>query len=749
MVQSTVADSIIAGLQLAAGTRLQDTDKLTAIASRKEAILNSRQERKQREALYPAELQEAEAKADTASYNLRQLPEQTRLERLKLKNEINKADLELIDATIKAAFAIPKAQAELDSSEATRLGTLATTRKANLDADQADFDNFEKKSAQASGGVLDEILLTNPNAIQPKEGGGLSVDGLSLLNSNPRAVYGAINLNNAGYFRTVSSDGAITPNKIVGINRIEEGGQVFYVPQVLGEDGRQTDLLNPAGKQAPMTKNATSSENDIVVKYTEAMLNGHIQNAMVYAIRKGAGNSTAWQAEGFRRLRDAYQSASQGEITVAARVVKDAIVQSPLPENVVRETLQNMEAAVLQGDVEQMMNYAESFGIGDEFITELAAEMEASGKDIQTQQGAAQRQAEDAYLDNRIDAPKNQYYQDPLAGDLSNDVDPPAWAAAAVQGRGGADAIQASMDESSAGLRQQNRDTLRRRMEQAGETIPLKEFTASLPALAQAMAEGEKILSRKARGEVEGFLNDQLDPGEQLTEQKFQAISQQHPDKVSGIISLFMMGAEDPLAVGQSLANLAERGATDYQADTAEDDSQAKAEFRAGELTKIRELRSENDDRTLAAAEEITVLLSSPDFNLFSNSPETAEFKTQMRRLILAADNDDSSAVTAASRRIARNTITDVVAEIMAQNGSPGFRGSAMDYFYRRRAPAQLGDDRFDRLIVSTDGVLGYQDPAGGDVVFEGGLTLGQASSIFGKPFAKKLFKSVKKVGSF
>ena len=706
MVQSTVADSIIAGIQLAAGTRLQDTDKLTAIASRKEAILNSRQERKQREQLFPAQLQQAQSEAATSTYNLGLLPEQKRGELLERDLGNQKAAVELTDATYKlgllpetTAQDMRKAQLDIEKAEEETTGLRIGNKKAAWELD-------ESQTAVVAGRLLDQVINTAGEAISFNENNRVQVDGVRLLTEAPQAAVEMLNLHEQ-YLTSVGRDGEETRVQLVGFDRVEENGQVGFIAKVAAPGAK---------KSAPLTRFGTSAEEDTPVIFSPERVNAFFTNAFVGAASIGGENSNAFKVEGFKRIGEAAKE--QGIIPVASGVLREAASNSALPEAAQRSLGLVIQEAIAAEDIETLTDIAKKLGISDIFANELQAQAEAF---------------EDGYLEARMKS-NNPRFQDPITAGLSNEVE----ANPALMYAPGA--VSSSIEPALSQKKAENLAIIRQRMSAAGETFP--EFVANIPKLVSLIQQRQRVLSKAEEDEVKTALDTALAPGESLTPETFVQLIQDKPEMATGVITFFAQSSDDPAEAIQQMVNFLDNGDIAYGKEQKEDDSRARDEFFVSEQTRLKELQESNEDEMLDIAGEILTHISSQDFSSSGtvNPEESAKFKNNFDKLLLRAQR----AKTGKTAAILRDTVADVLLATMLQQGSLGVSGSAADFFSRRKGLQQLGGDRFERIVVSTDGKkIAFEDPSGPDVVFAGEISIGQLESRFGEQNTNAILKLI------
>ncbi len=687
MVRSTVADSIIKGIQLAAGSRLEDTDRLTAIEARKEQILSSRLAREQSEELFPAQLQEAQSKAAKATYELGIAPEKNAL--------------------------------DMDSTRATTASTRATTEKTRNETTIARTDENTKRVAENTGRTLDALFNLNSRAISVNEN-GVRVNSAALLGDKVSATPAIDLVNDYLNIRTIRKDGSLADTEITGFQTSNVDGRIFYTPLVSSPE---------TGQSAPMTKGATSGEKDEPVFFSEEDMDTYLTNAFVYAASLGGPNSSAFKVEGFRRILQA--ASEQAPLVHAVKIIKEDAAAGPAPETAVRELENLLDKAVAVGDVEALGQIAEQQGVKETFDLELAAQREVFEND---------------YLDKRM-TPSNPRYQDPLSVGLTPEIEPNP---ALMRARG---AAQKDAETQSEPKRAEARDELRSRMQSAGESLP--ELKANANRLAEVIMQGRKVLSDQEEQEVKSALNAALSPGEALSEQKFVEVVQQRPEIAPNLIAFFAQGVgkdENPTERIQALVNLAERGATDRSMNDEVDDQRAdeqlaleQEKYNDERIASIRALQAENTDGILDVAGEILGHINGEDFSRSGkqNPAESAKFKNNMDKLVVRA-NRAGAGRTAEGKQIARDTVADVLRQVMLDEGSLGFVGDVKDFFFRRQGPQQLGGGRFDRLVVSMDGSkIAFEDPSGGDVVYKGELSRGQLESIFGKRIASDIIELI------
>lgn len=685
MARSTVADSIIKGIQLAAGSRLEDTDRLTAIEARKEQILSSRLARQQSEKMFPAQLQEAQSKAAKATYELGIAPEKNAL--------------------------------DMDSTRATTASTRATRAKTEGETRRSAREANVSNTAENAGRTLDVIFNQSSNAISIGDT-GVRVNSTELLDKNPTAAIDLIN--DYENLRTIRTDGSLADTRITGFQTSKVDGRMFYTPLVQSPE---------TGQSVPMTKGATSGGKDEPVFFSPEDLDAFFSNAFAYVASAGGKNSGAFQVEGNRRIIEA--AAEQGALVQASTVMKEGVKNSPAPEAAVRGLNYVLDKAMYEGDTEVLAEIARDQGLGDEFAVELAAQREAF---------------ENEYLDRRME-PSNPRYQDPLSVGLTPEIEPNP---ALVRARG---AAQKDAEVRSESQRAEARSELRSRMAEAGESLP--EFKANIPKLSAIIKRGGKLLNDQEEQEVRSVLNAALEPGEALSEEKFVEVVQQRPEIAPNVIAFFAQAVpetEDPSKRFQALLNLAERGAADRSKNDAVDDQRAdeqlaleQEKYNDERIANIRALQAENTDGILDVAGEILAHINGEDFSRSGkqNPAESAKFKNNMDKLVVRA-NRAGAGRTAEGKQIARDTVADVLRQVMLDQGSLGFVGDVKDFFFRRQGPQQLGGGRFDRLVVSMDGSkIAFEDPSGGDVVYQGEISRGQLESIFGKRTASDLIKMI------
>ena len=708
-MRSTVAESILEGIQLAAGSRLEDSDRLTSIAARKEQILASRLQRDQSAELFPAQLQKARSDAATSTLTLADTP-------VRLQQEADQRDLALKESRFKVKNQAAVYEQDRLGKAAEIEGKKAITAGQNIKNRTDSFAQNEAELAVYAGRTLDSLINLAGDTVSFTDG-RVKLDGVTLLKMQPGIAADLINYNER-YFSTINADGEEESVRITGFDQVQEteNGPIGYIPKVAARG---------ATKSAPLTKGGTAAPGDKPAIFSAEDVNQFFTNAFVGASSVGASNSKAFQTEGYQRIGRA--ASEQGIINEVGSRLRAEVANSPLPENAQRAFGQAVNKAIADEDMEALAALAETTGLSKIYDIELAAQAEAFDED---------------YVQKRMQS-NNPRYADPITSDLTNevDVDP-----SLVRATG---AASSGLDEKLAEKSKQNIATVKQRMQVAGLTYP--EFTANFQQLGAALKAGNKVLNPEQEEEIKALLDEELEPGESLNPESFVRVIQKQPDVASGMMTFFAQGSEDPIKDLEAMDNLLKRGNVAYTAAAGADDNQARTEFLQEQADKLRELGETNTDAIINISEEINAHITSQDFSASGtlNPEASAKFKANLTRIIDRASRAGGGR-TATGKKVALDTIADVLRESMLQNGSLGTSGSAADFFYRRRGPQQLLGDRFERLVISSDGSkIGFEDPSGGDVVFAGELSVGQLEARFGETQTKKILKLITKTARF
>jgi len=317
MVRSTVADSILGGLQLAAGSRLED--------------------------------ESLSLKNELGKKRLRQADQDYASGEIKLENERLANTTNLINL----AYLPDNLETERQQGVATLADTRATTRKTALGNAKSSDELIQSRRSESQLGLVNGL----------GEGGflnGRSANALDVLKTRPDLVLAGLN-QSLPFLSTLRKDGAETGATIVGLQRIEPKGD---------NPGGWVPIMSGGEKgEAPGTLNGTADENDPVQVFTDEEVQANF----------AAGLSTALSGEGKKSnyLRANAQLAAldrsgryaeeDANVNAADQVLKPAIANSPLPIIAQRTLNARINTAMASRDFAALEALAEQIGATDEF----------------------------------------------------------------------------------------------------------------------------------------------------------------------------------------------------------------------------------------------------------------------------------------------------------------------------------------------------------------------------------------------
>jgi len=334
MVRSTVADSILGGLQLAAGSRLED--------------------------------ESLSLKNELGKKRLRQADQDYAAGELDLSNKRVENTTNLINL----AYLPDKLETERQQGVATLADTRATTRQTELGNAKSSDELIQARRASSQTDLVNGL----------GEGGflnGRSANVLDVAKGRMDLVVAALN-QSLPFLSTLRADGSETGATIVGLERIEpkEGKPGGWLPILAGgEKGA-----------APGTVNGTSDKNDIIQVFTDEQLQGHFS----------AGLSTALSGEGRKSpyLRanaqlDALNKSGRydeenANVNAADQVLKPAIANSPLPIGAQRALNADINIMIANRDFDSLKTLADRIGASDEFsamVSQYRADFDANEAD--------------------------------------------------------------------------------------------------------------------------------------------------------------------------------------------------------------------------------------------------------------------------------------------------------------------------------------------------------------------------------
>lgn len=655
-------------------------------------------------------------------------------------------------ALIDAAYAQPKAEADLLSTEAGTAKTKAETTKLGVETQQQRFDLkksetefFDERRSTAAEQNFGMLLNLSPDSIQFDDRGVLQLDTNRLLSEAPGVAVDLFNTSNVKWMKSVDERGNLVQNNLEGfrVTRDPNTNEAIYIPLLRNTKG---------GEPAPATVNGTADPNDPVIRLSQSELDAQLRQAFVSSWEYGGKNSKAAVAEIGRRGGNVWlDSKERAPLVQTGDAIKDAVTEDiPLPEQQRRQLIQITDRAVVDGDMATLNAIVQDLGVAGSRFSELG-KTNVSGLLSQTAARSGQSQqladelirqrteAENQYLDDRIDN-KNPRFADPLSFDLSN----------AITDTGGTNprAIRpADLEEQMTALREKNRGILRERMAEAKQEFPA--FERDYAKAAALLASGVKLVTPEEEAQIkEGF--GKYTQGGPLTPEIFQKVIKEEPNLALQGVHFFAQGSENPLPIMQEFRNLALRGASDYKAETEADDRRQEDELnftKYKEAVRQAERFADNIEEVNEAlrgnADKLYSLLADPTFDMMDRADlQQSEFLPAARAL-LTRSNAQGRLLSNEAKEVVNDIKARMFFEVMQNQGSLGLKGWMLDSFYRSNAPIQLSN-LMDKLVVSPDGSkIAVYDGTGGDVVFKGEISFGQISDMFDGATARELIKSL------